>query len=69
MFSILAFALGHQRHFAVVVDKTDSPEPLMEGSFFQAQRSKVAELHAAIGKRLVKFNHQGFVLVVEWVGS
>src|SRR6266700_7968192 len=56
------FSLGYQRYFTVIVDKTDTREPVVGNALAETHHVEESQIDAAVGERLVEANQQGLVL-------
>src|ERR1700680_4283270 len=54
--------IGDQRHFAIVVDKTDSPQAVVSHSLAELGPLKIAQKHAALRKRSMELHHEWLIL-------
>src|SRR5208282_598088 len=62
MLAIWRGVIGDQRHLAIIVDKTDSPQPVVCDSLAEFGPLKIAEKDAALRERSVELHHQWLVL-------
>src|SRR5580693_6341223 len=54
--------IGDHCNLAIVVDKTDSSQPIVSNSLAELGPLKIAEKDAALRKRSVELHHQRFIL-------
>src|ERR1700693_4328257 len=54
--------IGDQRHFAIVVDKTDSSQAVVSHTLAELGPLKIAEKHATLRKRSMELHHEWLVL-------
>ena len=53
--------ISDDRNIAVVVEKTDSSQPVMSHALAELGQLKITKKHAAFGKRFVKLHHEWLI--------